>query len=190
MSEQAPERAPARARGGNVFTHRIGPLPMWIWVAVIGGVIVAWSLYKSRTSGQSSTASSSGDTGTPAADVPQFVNQTYTTVTPPTVNVTEPGGDDDDEVQPPARVKFPIYHPPVKPPVKKPPAKKSPVPPIFNAVYVVRKGETLNSIAAKFKVTRVALAHANGLGTGAGLRTGQKLKVPNPAGYGKPNKAA
>jgi LysM repeat protein len=63
-------------------------------------------------------------------------------------------------------------------------------PPIFNATYVVKKGQTLDSVAKQFKISRVELAHANGLGTGAGLRTGQKLKVPSPAGTGTPNKAA
>jgi LysM repeat protein len=81
------------------------------------------------------------------------------------------------------------------PPAPKPPGTRPAVPaahqpPIFNATYIVRKGETLNSIAAKFRITRVELAHANGLGTGAGLRTGQRLKVPQPAGTGMPNKAA
>jgi len=56
-------------------------------------------------------------------------------------------------------------------------------------VYKVQKGETLDSLAKKFGISRVDLAHANGLGTGAGLRTGQTLKVPAPAPAGKPNKA-
>jgi LysM repeat protein len=191
MSESAPERANARS-GGNVFTHKIGPLPMIVWVMIIGGVIVAWSLFKSRTSGSSSAASQ--DTGTSAADVPQFVNQTYTTVTPPSVTINEPpetepgappprGGGDKGGPPVPSN-----YHPPhPKPPVPRPgPAHQ---PPIFNAVYIVRKGDTLNSVAKKYGVTRVELAHANGYGTGAGLRTGERLHVPQPAGTGTPNKA-
>ena len=187
MSEAAPERAPARARGGNVFTNRIGPLPMWAWVAIIGGVIVAWSLFKSRTSGKQQAQ----DTSTPASDVPQFVNQTYTTVQAPNVQ-------DEDEAPPssphpsapPPKPPIPVtYRPPTpKPPVTRPPVP-SKQPPIFNAVYIVRKGDTLNSVARRFGVTRVELAHANGYGTGAGLRTGEHLKVPQPAGTGTPNKA-
>jgi LysM repeat protein len=180
MSEQAPER---RGReGGNVFTHKIGPLPMLVWVVVIGGVIVAWSLYKSRTSKQQPQ-----DTGTPASDVPQFVNQTYTTVSPPSVSVTEPP-------EPPETA------PGFKPPVRVTPGSPKPVvprpggpavqPPIFNATYVVRAGDTLNSVAKRFGITRVELAHANGLGTGAGLRTGERIKVPEPPPKGVPNKAA
>ena len=184
MSEPAPERA---ARGkGNVFTHRIGPLPMWVWVVVIGGVIVAWSLYKSRTS--ASTSSSTDTTGTSAADVPQFVNQTYTTVQAPAVQDdqdTGPAGPPGPPgpAGPPVKV-FPPFRPPVPVPRPKPPGS-----PIFNATYIVRKGDTLNSVAKRFHITREELAHANGYGTGAGLRTGEHLKVPEPAGVGKPNKA-
>lgn len=190
MSEQAPERAPARAKGGNVFTHRIGPLPMWIWVALAGGVIVAWSFYKSKTS----AASTSTASGVPASDVPQFVNQTYTTVSPP--NVTVDNTPDTDESPPaikgntaPSGPAIPSnYHPPIhNPPAPRPGGKQ---PPIFNATYMVRKGDTLNSVAKRFGITRVELAHANGLGTGAGLRTGQRIKVPQPKGTGTPNKAA
>ena len=171
-----------------MFTHRLGPLPMWLWVVIIGAVIVGWSLYKSRTSGGGSQQQDTTGTDTPASDVPQFVNQTYTTVQAPNVQ-------DNDDTGPvrvgPHPPEPPMYHPPTpKPPVRKPVPPKPHVPPIFNSTYIVKKGETLNSLAARFHVTRTELAHANGLGTGAGLRTGQKLKVPNPAGYGKPNKAA
>lgn len=190
MSESAPERANARS-GGNVFTHKIGPLPMIVWVMIIGGVIVAWSLFKSRTSGKSDT--SSQDTGTSAADVPQFVNQTYTTVTPPSVTINEPpetepaapptGGGDKSGPPIPSN-----YHPPhPKPPGIRPgPARQ---PPIFNGTYIVKRNEDLNAIAKKYGITRVELAHANGLGTGAGLRTGQRIKVPSPPPKGVPNKA-
>ena len=72
-----------------------------------------------------------------------------------------------------------------------PPYRPAPAaqPPIFNKTYIVKKGETLNSIAKQLHISRVDLAHANGLGTGAGLRTGQTLKVPAPAPGGTPNKA-
>ena len=185
MSETAPE--PARGKGGNVFTNRIGPLPMWAWVAVIGGVIIAWSFYKNKTSAASTAADT---TGTSAADVPQFVNQTYTTVQAPAVQDdqdTGPAGPPGPPgpAGPPVKV-FPPFRPPVPAPRPHPPV---PHVPIFNATYIVRKGDTLNTVAKKFHVTREELAHANGYGTGAGLRTGEHLKVPHPAGYGSPNKA-
>lgn len=61
--------------------------------------------------------------------------------------------------------------------------------PIFNGTYKVKKGQTLAQIATQFGITREQLAHANGLGTGAGLRDGQVLHVPNPAPKGKPGPA-
>ena len=120
--------------------------------------------------------------------MPQFVNQTYTTVTPPTVNVT------DNDTAAPAPAGTPAHRSqaaptPVKAPAPKPVAPKPAQPPIFNKTYIVKKGETLNSIAKSLGISRVDLAHANGLGTGAGLRTGQTLKVPSPAPGGTPNKA-
>jgi LysM repeat protein len=118
--------------------------------------------------------------------VPQFVNQTYTTVTPPSVNVT--ATDNDTAPAAPAGGAPPTPTP-VKTVAPKPVAPKPAQPPIFNKTYIVKKGETLNSIAKSLHISRVDLAHANGLGTGAGLRTGQTLKVPSPAPGGTPNKA-
>ena len=170
-----------------MFTHKLGPLPMWAWVAIGAAVILGWAYYKNKTTAAAST-SSTDTTGTSASDVPQFVNQTYTTVQAPAVQSEQ------EPPEPPEPSKGPPgFHPPVKvfPPVVKPPVPK-PGPhgiPIFNATYIVRKGDTLNSVAKKFHITREELAHANGYGTGAGLRTGEKLKVPEPAGTGKPNKA-
>lgn len=85
MSETAPERTPpARSsRGGKLglFTERIGPLPMWVWVAIIAVLIIGWRLYSNKKQASSSAAATSSST--PADQVPEFVNQTYTTVTPP-----------------------------------------------------------------------------------------------------------
>ena len=75
-----------------MFTHRLGPLPMWLWVVIIGAVIVGWSLYKSRTSGGGSQQQDTTGTDTPASDVPQFVNQTYTTVQAPNVQDNDDTG--------------------------------------------------------------------------------------------------
>lgn len=82
MSEQ-PVSAPPR-RDGNVFTHRLGALPTWVWIAIAAALVLAYSLYKGRTTSQAPATS----TSTPADQVPQFVNQTYTTVTPPNTNIT------------------------------------------------------------------------------------------------------
>ena len=74
--------APPRQRssgGGNVFTRKIGPLPMWAWVAIVSAVILGYAYWKNRQSGSTASQSSTAN----ASQVPQFVNQTYTTVQPP-----------------------------------------------------------------------------------------------------------
>jgi len=89
VSEQAPE-APARpARRENVFTRKIGPLPMWGWLLIVGGGIGAWALYSRKQAGQTTA------TGTSASQVPQFVNQTYVSPTPPMAPA--PGKDKDKD---------------------------------------------------------------------------------------------
>lgn len=83
MTAPAPESVPAApARRENVFTHKIGPLPMWGWVAIVAGLLVAWRLYagkKAAAQQQQATTTPS----TPADQVPQFVNQTYVSTSAP-----------------------------------------------------------------------------------------------------------
>ncbi len=176
MSETAPE--PSGGNGG-MLGRKFGPLPVWGWLLIITGIGLGWYLLTRKTS---SSATGTGSS-TPASDVPDYVSQT-------TVNVTEPA-----EPAPPSRPGPPPPPPERgrgkpgspgkngKPPVKaspKPAAKTASQPPIFSNSYTVKPGDTLDKLAEKFGVTRVELAHANGLGTGAGLRTGQVLKVPGP----------
>lgn len=59
-------------------------------------------------------------------------------------------------------------------------ARPSAQPPLMSGSYTVKAGESLQQIADRYHISRAELAHANGLGTGAGLKTGQKLKVPGP----------
>jgi LysM repeat protein len=80
-------------------------------------------------------------------------------------------------------------------PLPKPPKPpKSPTAPA-SSTYTVKAGETLASIAAKYGISVATLAHNNvyvageaagktpgtKLGTGAGLKTGQVLKIPHVA---------
>jgi len=67
----------------NPWTTDIGPLPMWAWagIALGGAVTVA---YVRNRSAQASAATSTADQAS-AAQVPQFVNQTYVSTTPPSV---------------------------------------------------------------------------------------------------------
>ena len=104
MSE-APQ-APA-GRKENVFTHKLGPLPTWAWIAIAGGGLVAWRWYSSSKNAQTAAAQQGAQTApdsTAANTVPQFVNQTYVSTTAPSaqdidtvkVNVNpSPVGDSD-----------------------------------------------------------------------------------------------
>jgi hypothetical protein len=76
-------------KGTNVFTRHIGPLPMWAWVAIIAVPLLVYGLYSKNKAAASTSAASTGTTAstTGAAQVPQFVNQTYTSTTPPAAPV-------------------------------------------------------------------------------------------------------
>lgn len=195
MSEQAPERAPARG-GGNVLAQKLGPLATWVWLLIATVLIAAIALYLRHKQGSSSSASSGQAAAGQTAgvqDVPDIILQDY--AAPVTQTVTQAAPPPPGSVPPPAPGK-PAPPPPSgkhvsTPPVNRGRSPKLPKPesPIFNGSYTVKKGETLEEVAKKFGITREELAHANGFGTGAGLRTGEKLKVPSPAPGGKPNKA-
>ncbi|MFL5779130.1 MAG: LysM peptidoglycan-binding domain-containing protein, partial [Chloroflexota bacterium] len=47
----------------------------------------------------------------------------------------------------------------------------------FRSTYTVKKGDSLNSVAARFKTTAAAIQKLNGM-TGTRLRIGQVLKIP------------
>jgi hypothetical protein len=103
MSQMQPEAQP---ESGNVFTRKIGPLPMWAWMAIALVLALIFYLYSknkaasaAQNSGTASTGAASGGVNSPggvdASLVPQFVNQNYENSTPPaapnvTVNNTIP----------------------------------------------------------------------------------------------------
>lgn len=97
MSESAPERS---SGGGNVFTRKMGPLPLWGWMAIVAGLALVYSLYKKNQAGSTNTmsanqASANSPGGVDASLVPQFINQEYVNTSPPaapnvTVNNTIP----------------------------------------------------------------------------------------------------
>jgi len=78
--------ADTASSGGNVFTRHIGPLPMWGWTAIVGAVIIGYAWWKNRNSSSTSAESATTD----ASQVPQFVNQTYTNVQPPSAPAGPP----------------------------------------------------------------------------------------------------
>jgi hypothetical protein len=86
----------ANTAGGkkeNVFTHKLGPLPMWAWVGIAGAGLVAWRVAAGKkAAASSSNTPASGTAGSGSSglaggaspyDIPQFVNQTYTSLTAP-----------------------------------------------------------------------------------------------------------
>ena len=87
-----PEPSEPRQKGlKGTLKHKIGPLPTWAWVAIVAGVIVAWAYWKNRQAGTTPTPATTG-----SGQVPQFVNQTYTTVSPPPA----PDQDQDEDKTP------------------------------------------------------------------------------------------
>lgn len=89
MSESAPETS----GGGNVFTRKMGPLPLWGWMVIALLLAVFYYLYKkhqnsSNYSSSPSTVNTPG--GVDASLVPQFVNQTYVENTPPAAPPSNP----------------------------------------------------------------------------------------------------
>jgi hypothetical protein len=86
MSETAPEPAPSGG-GSNVFTRKLGPLPVWVWMGLALAVALGYYYFrqnKATASQASTTSGSSGSSGTTDSSlVPQFVNQTYVENAPP-----------------------------------------------------------------------------------------------------------
>lgn len=190
MSQMQPEVQP---QSGNVFTRKVGPLPMWAWMGIALALAIVYYLYKknksSSTSSQNSAQNSSVNTpgGVDASLVPQFVNQVYNQETPPvapnvTVNNTVPT--DNDQPTPPTSN-------------PKPPAPRvQPKPkPVTYKTITVQPGQTLQSLAQQYHTTPDQIADVPGnvyvkgevpgdkkvgqqLGSGAGLKTGMKLRIP------------
>jgi hypothetical protein len=101
VPETQQEGAGGGGGGGNPLTRKIGPLPMWAWLAIFTAVIVVYAYIKKKSSGTTTGAgTSTGATsvnspgGVDSSLVPQFVNQTYTSTTPPAaanVTITDSG---------------------------------------------------------------------------------------------------
>jgi hypothetical protein len=89
MSETAPEKPASGGGGGNVFTRKLGPLPMWMWmtIALLGAVLYhMYSKNKTSSTAATSTGTAAGTGGTAGTTdqslVPQFVNQVYDNSSP------------------------------------------------------------------------------------------------------------
>lgn len=203
MSQMQPEVQP---QSGNVFTRKVGPLPMWAWMGIALALAIVYYLYKKHESGSSSSTSSAQNSsmntpgGVDASLVPQFVNQVYNQETPPvapnvTVNNTipsQPSPPDNDNNPPPNSGNGGT------PPAKTPKPTGTRVPPKTKTTYktiTVQPGQTLQSLAAQYHTTPDQIADVPGnvyvagevpgnkkvgqqLGSGAGLKTGMKLRIP------------
>jgi len=85
VSETTPEAPPKAGGKLGFWGKKFGPLPAWGWALILLGGGLAFLYWKNKNSSASTGAASADQsaTGTDASLVPQFVNQTYTTVTPP-----------------------------------------------------------------------------------------------------------
>ena len=83
-SGQPPGGSSGRSSSGGItgLTSKIGPLPVWGWLAVATILAVVWYLYQKNNATTSSGSGTSSDT-TSSSLIPQFVNQTYTSVINP-----------------------------------------------------------------------------------------------------------
>jgi hypothetical protein len=93
MSEQAPEPAGGGGGGGaaGLFKRKIGPFPMWAWLLIGVALILGYVYLKRQQASQAATSATSESTAAQSAvasQIPQFVNQTYTSVTPPAAATT------------------------------------------------------------------------------------------------------
>lgn len=89
MAPESPAAAPPARGGGNVLTRKIGPLPTWAWVAIVSVILIGYAYWRNKQAGTTATPDTTAD-GTDASQVPQFVNQTYTSVTPPAAGAPPP----------------------------------------------------------------------------------------------------
>ena len=58
MSQMQTESAAPDGGGGNVFTRKIGPLPMWAWMGIALALAIVYYLYKKHTSSSTSSQNS------------------------------------------------------------------------------------------------------------------------------------
>lgn len=99
MSESAPEATPAARSSGNVFTRKLGALPLWAWMGIGLAVALGYYYWKQSTGSGAAAKSAAASAGAGQAAggvdsnlVPQFVNQTYVQSAPPQPGMPGPTG--------------------------------------------------------------------------------------------------
>jgi hypothetical protein len=163
------DTAAAPSGKGNVFTRKIGPLPMWGWVSIVGGAIIVWAVYEHNKAGSTAAAATDTSASTTPPDVfmvsPDTAGTTITngsgggstnTTTPPVQTTPSPG---------------PVTTP--KPPKKKPGTRLT--------EKVGQGGITLATFAKRHNWTQAELASVeklNNLKSTSKLKKGQQLLAP------------
>lgn len=185
-----PQQAPAQ---GGFFTQKYLGIPGVVWLA--GAAILAYFLFfRNKASGGGAGGTSTGGGGTSTTGDIQLqpgtetIDLTGTTAATGTgVTNTAPDTDVVNNPPPPGN--------PIPQPTPNPQPSPKPPPRVKWTWYTVQRGDTLKSIAKHYGISVRDLAHANvyvpgevpgdrkvgqPLGTGAGLKTGQRLHVPIP----------
>lgn len=92
---------PSGGGAGNLFTRKLGPLPMWAWMGVGLGVALAFTSWTKNKKAAAAAAAGPNTAGvlpttqtasgsTPSSLIPQFVNQVYNQESPPTAGAPSP----------------------------------------------------------------------------------------------------
>lgn len=204
MSEPAPEPQ-AQGQGGFMSRKFLG-IPAIFWL--LGAAILAYLYFRNKSASSSGTgATSTGGSGQsttgditfqPAAETIDVQGQ-YGPNTQTGTDTTQSGGQNTSSGtggtttvsnNPPPSNGTPNPQPTPQP---KPPTKTNSTP---MKTHTVTKGQTLAQIAKQYGISADCLADANvyvagevpgnkkvgqTLGTGAGLKTGQVLKIPLPS---------
>jgi hypothetical protein len=146
---------------GGAFKSRLGPLPVWAWLAIMTAVALGFYLFEQHK--KSSTASTANAGATPA-DVGQ----------PGVVVINQDGPGGTGPAGPPG---------PPGPPGTKPPAE-----PVFGGnaksqIVIAPGGQDLNKLAERYGIPEQQLEAFNpslgrDVGTGRKIPKGTKLRIP------------
>ena len=194
MAEMAPEAPPAEGGGGGFMSQKFYGIPAIVWLG--GAAILAYFLFfRNKTSSSAPSSSGGGGTSTtgditftpPASPVTTDTGATAVNPLNQGINPGQPAISGAINPQPTPSVPGTTATTATSVPTSAQPASQG------VTYYTVQAGDTLASIAKKFGITVATLAHANvyvkgevagnkkvgqPLGTGAGLLTGQVLKIP------------
>ncbi len=141
---------PVAPTGGNFFTRKFGPFPVWGWVAGGTGGLLALSVWRNnkQSNADAAAAAQTDNSTVPADQVPDYIFQNYST-TNVTTGAEEPGT--------PTTPHPPVQPPPSrggKPPTAGPGIPRPPSKPVkAPRTYVVKHGDTLSSIAKRYGTT-------------------------------------